>query len=85
MLRFFYQDFKNNDGYKAAPKIKIPTLTVHGDEDETVPYKQSVKISKLIPNCKLHTIKGGNHRYENPKHKEEMWQAIVNFIVKTSV
>jgi len=35
----FYRDFKNNDGFKAAPKIKISTLIVHGDKDETVPYK----------------------------------------------
>jgi uncharacterized protein len=80
----FFEDFRNNDGYKAAPKIKIPTLIVHGDKDEIVPYKQSVKTCKLIADCKLNTIKGADHRYENPAHKEEMWEAIVNFIVSQS-
>jgi len=80
----FYEDFEYNDGYKAAPKINIPTLIVHGDEDETVPYKQSAKTSKLIPDCKLHTVTGGNHRYDNPKHREEMWEVIVDFIVELS-
>ena len=72
---------KKNDGYKATPKIKIPTLIIHGDKDKIVPHKQSVKTSKLISNCKLHTVKGGNHCYENSKHKEEMWEAIVDFVI----
>ena len=78
----FYQDFKNNDGYEAAPKINIPTLIIHGDADESVPYSQSVKTSKLIPNCELHTIKGANHGYDNPAHREEMLKAIEGFIVQ---
>jgi len=80
----FFKDFINNDGYKAAPKIKIPTLIVHGAEDEIVPYTQSVKTCKLISNCELHTVKGAKHRYEKPEHKEEMWQAISDFVVKNS-
>ena len=45
----YYDDFKNNDGYKVAPKITVPTLIIHGDADESVPVEQSIKISKLIP------------------------------------
>ena len=78
----FFEDFKNNNGYQVASKIMIPTLIVHGDKDEIVPYKQSVKISKLIPDCILRTIKKANHRYEHPKQKEEMRKVIVNFIIK---
>ncbi len=78
----FYEDFKNNDGYIAAKKIRIPTLIVHGDEDDIVPYKQSVKTCKIISDCKLHTVKGANHRYEDPKHREEMFQKIVEFVVE---
>jgi dipeptidyl aminopeptidase/acylaminoacyl peptidase len=80
----FFDDFENNDGYKVAPKIKVPTLIVHGDADEIVPYKQSLKTSKLIPNCQLHTVVGANHRYDNEGHREEMLQTIVDFIVKQS-
>lgn len=78
----FFEDFKNNNGYKVARKIKIPTLIVHGDADEVVPFKQSVKISKLISNCKLYRIKGAGHDYSNPRHREEMLQAVVNFIIE---
>ena len=78
----FFEDFKNNNGYDAAPKIKVPTIIVHGNADEIVPFKQSVKTSKLIPNCKLHPVKGSNHHYDGQGHAEEMLQALEDFIVE---
>ena len=78
----FYEDFKNNNGYEAAPKIKIPTLIVHGDADQIVPVEQSLKTSKLIPNCELVIIKGANHRYTEADHTEQMRKAIEDFILK---
>ncbi len=78
----FVKDFKNADGYKYAPEIKAPTLIVHGDADETVPYEQSVKISKLIPNCRLHTVKGANHHYDDPKDFQEVQSEVTKFIVE---
>ena len=80
----FFEDFKNNDGYKVAPNIKIPTLIVHGDADETVPYKQSVKISKLIPNCQIYTVRGANHHYDGDGHKEEALKEMTKYIVENS-
>ena len=68
----------------AFPKIKAPTLIVHGDEDETVPYSQSIKTSKLIPNCKLHTVKGANHHYDGEGLKEEALRVMTKFIVDIS-
>jgi uncharacterized protein len=44
------------------PKVKCPVLIFHGTEDEVVPYKQSIKLSKLLKkNDKLVTFKGGTH------------------------
>lgn len=80
----FIDDFKNNDAYKAAAKINIPTLIVHGDADDTVPVTQSIKTSKLIPNCKLILVKGANHRYTESNHAEQMLKAFEEFIVSES-
>lgn len=80
----FFKDFKNNNGYKAAKKIKIPTLIVHGDNDETVPIEQSKKTANLIKNCKLEIVKGADHRYSKPKDFEKMLDLISNFIVQNS-
>lgn len=80
----YYDDFKNNNGYKAGLKIKIPTLIIHGDSDEVVSVKQSIKFSKLIPNSKLLIIKGADHKYTNKRHFTEMLEAIKKFILKNS-
>ena len=78
----FFEDFRNNNGYKAAEKIEIPTLIIHGDHDKEVPIEQSLKTSKLIRNCELHVVRGADHRYTNPAHFEEMLQTIKEFIKK---
>ncbi len=57
----FFEDFAKNDGYKAAEKITIPALIVHGDADTSVPVEQSVKLSKILSNGKLETIQGAEH------------------------
>lgn len=80
----FFEDFKNNNGYEAAKKIKIPTLIVHGDRDESVPIKQSKKTASLIENCKLEIIKGADHRYSRPRDFEKMLDLISKFIIKNS-
>jgi uncharacterized protein len=78
----FYEDFKNNNGYEVALKITIPTLIVHGDTDETVPYEQATKLESLLPNGNLHTIKGADHRYTRPEHFAEMTKVFVKFLVE---
>ncbi|MBL7160568.1 MAG: alpha/beta fold hydrolase [Candidatus Aenigmarchaeota archaeon] len=80
----FYEESQQHDGYEAAKKISVPTLIIHGDQDETVPIEQSKKTSKNIRNCKLEIIQGANHRYTNPEHSKKLLQLVVDFIVSHS-
>ncbi len=75
-----YEDFLHHSGYQVAPNISIPTLIVHGDQDEEVPVAQSIKTSKLIPNCKLVIVEGAKHSYQEGRHENEMLEAITGFI-----
>ncbi|MBN1645967.1 alpha/beta fold hydrolase [Candidatus Woesearchaeota archaeon] len=77
----FFEDIANNQGYKAAEKIKIPTLIVHGDKDVTVPVEQSRKTSKIIENCQLEIIHGADHKYSEPQHFSKMMALIFNFLL----
>ncbi len=77
----FFDDSKNNNGYIAAKKIKIPTLIVHGDKDESVPIGQSRKIAKIIQNCKLEIIDGADHTYSKPQDFERMLGLLSKFII----
>lgn len=78
----FVEDFDNNDAYAVAKNINIPTLIVHGNADNDVPYSQSVKLVSLLPNAKLVTIDGADHRYTGEGQAEEMLSAFYEFIIK---
>ena len=80
----FYEDAMKIDCYEAAKKIKIPTLIVHGDQDESVKVEQSKKTVQTIPNCKLEIIEGADHRYTTPEHFEKMLALISDFIIEKS-
>ncbi len=80
---FFFTDLQKHDGYAAARKITIPTLIVHGNKDEIVPYSQSQKLVKKLSNGTLVTIDRANHRFTtSPAHTSQMLSAITNFVVK---
>ena len=80
----FFEDFKDNNGYQSAKKIKIPTLIVHGGKDESVPLKQSRKIADLIKDCQLEIIEGADHRYSKSKDFDKMIDLISKFLIKQS-
>ena len=78
----FFEDFKNNDGYEAAKKVKIPVLIVHGDKDESVPIEQSKKTADILENCKLEIITGADHTYTKPSDFEKMLDLISKFVIE---
>jgi len=80
----FYKDAERINGYDAAKKIKIPTLIVHGDRDETVTIEQSKRTASLIENCRLEIIEGGDHKYSREEHFEKLLDLISKFIIKHS-
>lgn len=76
----FFEDAEKVKGYDFAQKIKIPTLIVHGNKDETVPVEQSIKAAGLMENCRLEIIDGADHTYSQPEHFEKMLNLISEFI-----
>ncbi|XP_057763567.1 uncharacterized protein LOC130984336 [Arachis stenosperma] len=53
-------------------------LTVHGSSDTVIPVQDALEFAKIIPNHKLHIIKGADHPYT--KHQDELTSVVVNFI-----
>jgi len=78
------EDAKKNIAFEIAHSIKIPTLIVHGNKDDVVPYEDSVKLSKLLPNATLHTVSGSNHHYASTDHFDEMSQVLSDFLISES-
>lgn len=54
--------FSETDFTEDLKKIDVPTLILHGDDDQIVPFKNSGLLSsKLIKNAQLKVYKGGSH------------------------
>lgn len=63
---------------EAIDRYDRPVLIVHGDADEAVPYKDSVEAAGRYKNCKLVTIEGDTHCYDN--HLEKVASAVKDFM-----
>ncbi len=62
--------------------VSVPTLIIHGDEDNIVPYKTSAEqAAKGIADNDYHLIKGGPHGL-NLTHREEVNGLLLDFLKK---
>ena len=54
--------FSETDFTEDLKKFDVPTLIIHGDDDQIVPIgAAAMKSSKLVPNAQLKIYKGGSH------------------------
>jgi len=49
------------NSYGLLPKIKQPTLILHGEKDTIFPLRHAKKMSMAVKNCKMIVLKGANH------------------------
>ena len=49
------------DTIQKAPSIGVPTIVVHGDADEIVPFRMGERVAAAIPGARLLRIAGGHH------------------------
>lgn len=74
---------------KACRRISIPTLIIHGTNDETVPYSEGESIHEWIENSQLKTIADGGHTFDGkhpwiekelPKDAKTVIEASIEFL-----
>ena len=66
--------------YYLAPKIHCPTLIVHGNQDQVVPYSCGLELSKLFPNLyRFVTLNGVGH---NNIFTPTYYQCIIEFLLQ---
>ncbi|MFL2569873.1 MAG: alpha/beta hydrolase family protein [Flavobacteriales bacterium] len=67
----FYEDYINNKSHfsipKACRKLSIPTLIIHGDNDQTVDFIEAEELRANISNSILLKIEDSDHVF-NAKH-----------------
>jgi non-heme chloroperoxidase len=72
--------FSETDMTEDLKKIDVPTLILHGDDDQIVPAADSAMLSaKLIKNATLKLIPAAPHGMCTT-HKEQMNDCLLNFI-----
>lgn len=74
--------FSETDCTEDLKKFDIPTLILHGDDDQIVPIEDSAKLSsKIIKNAELIVYKGAPHGMCST-HKDQINKDILAFIKK---
>ncbi len=83
----YYEDLLRHDTYRAAARIKTPTLIVHGDADEDVPADQSIRLFdtlRLVNDKKqLNLMPGADHGFSKETDFEKMIQQILSWITRS--
>ena len=49
------------DSKSRAPQVKLPTLILHGTQDEVIPFALGQELSTLIPGAKFIAVQGRHH------------------------
>ncbi len=49
------------DTLSKAPRLRVPTLVIHGDSDEVVPFAMGQQVAASIPGATLRIVPGGHH------------------------
>jgi non-heme chloroperoxidase len=77
---FCIKAFSETDQYDDLKKFDVPTLILHGDDDQIVPIGNSAMLtSKLIKNAKLKVFKGAPHGMCTTR-KQEINEELLAFI-----
>lgn len=72
--------FSRTDFRADLQKFDVPTLVIHGDNDQIVPIEVSgARTHKAIKNSELHVIKNGPHGC-NLSHAKEFNSALIAFL-----
>lgn len=48
---------------RRLPRLRVPTLVVHGDHDRLIPHVNGRLIARLIPGAQFHRVRGAGHVY----------------------
>ncbi|HEY6762216.1 MAG TPA: alpha/beta hydrolase [Baekduia sp.] len=68
------QAIAGHDTSARLPSLKLPTLVIHGDEDQMLPVANGRMIAALIPDARLEVLDGVGHMFwwERPERSAEL-------------
>lgn len=74
------REFSEVDYTEDLRKIDVPTLIIHGDDDQIVPIGAAALLSsKIVPNANLKVYPGGGHGLPQT-HQDQFNADLIAFI-----
>jgi pimeloyl-ACP methyl ester carboxylesterase/class 3 adenylate cyclase len=67
-LAGFFMEYALLDTSEMARQLRVPTLVIHGDEDQTVPMEHGRVLASLIPGSRLEILEGAAHGLPGVPH-----------------
>ena len=71
--------FSATDFRPDLAKFDVPTLVIHGDDDQIVPFEISGRAAELVKDAKLIIYKGAPHGLSDT-HKDRLNQDLLKFL-----
>jgi hypothetical protein len=65
------------DTLSKAKEITVPTIVIHGDKDELIPYAMGMEVSQAIAGARLFTVPGGTHNDLFVRDRERLLREVV--------
>jgi pimeloyl-ACP methyl ester carboxylesterase len=79
----FYEECLTSDAYAAIPRIHVPTLVVHGDQDTIIPRPQIDRLLATLNTTKqLKLIEGADHQFGRPEEFRVMTTHLAQWMVQ---
>ena len=79
----FYEECLTYDAYAVLPHIQMPTLIVHGAQDELIPRPQIDRLLTTLTTTKqLQLIEGAGHQFGQPEEFRLMTNHLAKWMMK---
>jgi pimeloyl-ACP methyl ester carboxylesterase len=67
------------DSFDRLPELRVPTLILHGTEDQAIPFGNAELLAERIPGAELVPLEGAGHLYHSEK-AEAADAAVLDFV-----
>ncbi len=79
----FYEECLTYNAYAVLPHIQVPTLVVHGEQDQLIPRTQIDRLLKTLTTKKqLILIEGAGHQFGRPEEFRLMTNHLANWMTQ---
>ncbi len=82
--RLHYLASEAHDAWDLLPAITVPTLVLHGSDDQMNPTANAALLAARIPGAELHLVEGGRHAYF-VEYRPAASQVVLAFLARNAL